>query len=229
MSGNENDSKPFDVREMHREREALLDGKTRDEWLQVLPYEDVDNPLARAFVRNQEYMGRIAVTRSGNPDLRDEAPQEIFRRLVDPALESSLPQKVNKERNYLLSASANYANDILRRRKRIPFTPLDEVENLYPVYDEVEEKIDTDLLSQLQKIDPALVHRAKGYSVQEIAALVDASEQAVKTRLYRAREKLRNISPQAKQYDLEVRLSKSMQRMPVEPAFSDEDAKKNKE
>lgn len=199
---------------------------TREDWLSILPLEDVDNPLARAYILHRRGMGSTASLYSQRPDVREEAPQEIFRRLLDPDLKSTLPGSESEHRAYLNGAAANYAKDTLRRQKRIVFDSLTGFENYYASNTE-EEDVDPDLKSSIDEAGTILWEAAQGLTYEEIATKINLPKTTVRMRLYRAREKLKSINPKARDYADAVKSSKSVQGVPLEPSFSDENPQEN--
>lgn len=202
---------------------------TREDWLALLPAEEVDNPIARAYVLYSRSIGRIAYFHTRNPDAREEAPQEIFRRLVDPDLKSALPgDSEDNDEAYLNGAATNYARDILRRKKRLTFYSMTGFENVYEDKSP-EEMADSDLATDINKAGSVLWDVAAGLSYEEIAEKEDQPKSTVKMRLYRAREKLKKISSEARAYADEVKSSQSMQRVPVESPLSDKNPQEDEE
>lgn len=100
---------------------------------------------------------------------------------------------------WLYRIATNTAYDHLRRRQRIRFMPLSDT----TPFDEpsaVESQIDVQepvrqALAQLPPIYrlPLIMHSCNGQSTQEIAKALGCSNSAVKTRLFRARERFREV------------------------------------
>lgn len=101
---------------------------------------------------------------------------------------------------WLYRIATNTAYDYLRRQRRIRFTPLldseepnGEVAALGSQLDEREP-----VLKALEQIPtmyrlPLLLHSCEGRSTQEIADSLGVSNSAIKTRLFRARERFRQV------------------------------------
>lgn len=100
---------------------------------------------------------------------------------------------------WLYRIATNTAYDHLRRRRRIRFTPLNDTDN--PNVEEspegrVGEQEPVRLaLAQLPPMYrlPLVLHSCDGHSTQEIADALGCSNSAVKTRLFRARERFRQV------------------------------------
>lgn len=100
---------------------------------------------------------------------------------------------------WLYRIATNTAYDHLRRRRRIRFTPLSDTDN--PNVEEspegrVGEQEPVRLaLAQLPPMYrlPLVLHSCDGHSTQEIAEVLGCSNSAVKTRLFRARERFRQV------------------------------------
>ncbi|MBC8159999.1 MAG: RNA polymerase sigma factor [Roseiflexaceae bacterium] len=100
---------------------------------------------------------------------------------------------------WLYRIATNTAYDHLRRRRRIQFTPLlDETsiatdrgtESRFAEQEPVHRA-----LAQMPAIYrlPLIMHSCSGHSTQEIATKLGCSNSAVKTRLFRARERFREV------------------------------------
>lgn len=205
--------------------------KTREEWLALLPVEDVDNPLARAYITTGPSMVNVAFFYSRDPNIAEDARQETWRKIVDPELKTNLPSTPDEQKKYLNRAAANYTHDVERKRRRVGMISLDGNENFYS--DTTDQATSHGLEGAFAQMDKKyrilLELSIKGYSGREIAQIVGISEGAVKTRLFRAREMLKELSPEARAYAEEVKSSKAVERMPVKPALSDENSEENKE
>ncbi len=94
-------------------------------------------------------------------------------------------------KTWLVRIVINECYAIMRREKR--FVPLED----YSMVEEAAERTDyTDLYQALSHLAEEIrltvtLYYIEGYSVREIAALMDTTESAVKNRLARARDKMR--------------------------------------
>lgn len=103
---------------------------------------------------------------------------------------------------WLYRIATNTAYDHLRRRRRIRFTPLDATPG-FDIPVNGESQIDDQepvrrALDQLPPIYrlPLVMHSCNGHSTHEIAQTLGCSNSAVKTRLFRARERFREVYQQ---------------------------------
>jgi RNA polymerase sigma-70 factor (ECF subfamily) len=140
------------------------------------------------------YLTRLVSDRETAEDLCQETFIKAMRGWMgrDPAA---------SERAWLYRIATNTAYDHLRRRRRIRFQTLEAGEGLEPaqvasVESQVaEQEPIRSALAQLPEIYrlPLVLHTCEGRSTQEIAARLGVSNSAVKTRLFRARERFRAV------------------------------------
>lgn len=99
---------------------------------------------------------------------------------------------------WLYRIATNTAYDYLRRGRKIRFSPL--IDSDHPAIFDSESQIDEqepvqkalDLLPPAYRL-PLMMHSCEGRSTQEIADALGVSNSAVKTRLFRARERFREV------------------------------------
>lgn len=101
---------------------------------------------------------------------------------------------------WLYRIATNTAYDHLRRRRRIRFTTLLDADQPPTGEHSMESRLDErepvqNALAQLPAMYrlPLLLHSCEGHSTQEIADALGCSNSAVKTRLFRARDRFRQI------------------------------------
>lgn len=101
---------------------------------------------------------------------------------------------------WLYRIATNTAYDYLRRRRRIHFTSLIDTDQSATQDLSMELLIDEQepVRSALAQIPlmyrlPLVLHSCEGRGTQEIAAVLGCSNSAVKTRLFRARERFRQV------------------------------------
>lgn len=98
------------------------------------------------------------------------------------------------EKAWLIRVAVNHCKDILRRRKLREFIPFSEVEELL-----AEKEVEADDSGVLQALFELadryrivmILHYLEGYPVKEVARLCGISQSAVKMRLSRGREQLK--------------------------------------
>ena len=101
---------------------------------------------------------------------------------------------------WLYRIATNTAYDYLRRRRRIRFMPLMDSEPQPSGGHSMESRLDEGepVLRALEQLPsmyrlPLVLHSCDGHSTQEIADVLGCSNSAVKTRLFRARERFRQV------------------------------------
>ena len=100
----------------------------------------------------------------------------------------------NHEKAWFIRVAVNHCKDILRRRKLREFIPLSEVEEL--LAEKEAEADDSGVLQALFELTDRyrivmILHYLEGYPVKEVARLCGISQSAVKMRLSRGREQLK--------------------------------------
>lgn len=131
---------------------------------------------------------RLAYARTGNRADAEDVMQEVFLRLVKagPDFDSEEHAKA-----WLLRVASNCANDLFRLPWRRREEPLDE--NLSAPERPEEGSVTQAVLSLPARYRiPIHLYYYEGYSVAEIARILGRSEGTVKSRLFRARDLLRN-------------------------------------
>ena len=131
---------------------------------------------------------RLAYARTGSRTDAEDVMQEVFLRLVKsrPAFDSEAHAKA-----WLLRVASNCANDLFRLPWRKREEPLDEVLSA-PERPEEGSVTQAVLSLPARYRIPIHLYYYEGYSVAEIARILGRSEGTVKSRLFRARDLLRN-------------------------------------
>lgn len=144
-------------------------------------------------------MYHIAISLTQDRQLAEDAVHETCLRLID-LIDTVRVDDRKQLASYLCILTRNRTIDYLRRwcnkGKRAPETYIEATSNDEP---------ETVVLSSLQleqavlqmegmpeKYRTPLTLKVKGYSIQEIAQFLNLSEGTVKTRIFRARQTLRN-------------------------------------
>lgn len=149
---------------------------------------------------HQNAVYNLAYRMLGNRGEAEDAAQETFLRAFTSLDRYDLERPF---RTWLLSITSNYCIDRLRRRRLTwlsldePLPPhpslhSDEVEPEDAVIDNERSNLIQELLAELSPEYRAAVvlHYWYDYSYAEIAAILDTTESAVKSRLFRARQTL---------------------------------------
>ncbi len=120
--------------------------------------------------------------------------QETFIKYIEkgPVFESEEQRKL-----WLIKVSQNKCKEFLRFHKRHSYIPLDEVENSVMITDGLD--FDTkETIAFIWNLDyklksAVILYYVEGYSVKEVAQMLSVTEAAVKKRLQRAREKMKEM------------------------------------
>lgn len=137
------------------------------------------------------YLSRLVGDEAWAHDLTQDAFVQLFKHRHRLA-------KVENRRAWLYRVAGNHALNALKRRQRFAWLPWRKSDDLGLHQPGPERAVDehtavTAALNQLPSAyrAPLLLYAHEGFSVREIAHILEMSEGAVKTRLYRAREKFR--------------------------------------
>lgn len=134
---------------------------------------------------------RLALCRTQNTADAEDVYQDVFLRLFE---QETAHWDSERTRAWLLRATVNRCTDIHRFRLRRPVLALEDIPELArPVDDRAGELWDT--VARLpEKLRTVVhLHYAEGYSTEEIAALLGVPAATVRTRLRRARLKLKDL------------------------------------
>jgi RNA polymerase sigma-70 factor (ECF subfamily) len=151
-----------------------------------LLYEEYQRPVLA-------YLTRLVSDREAAEDLCQEAFIKAMRGWEQRDPSASVAA-------WLYRIATNTAYDYLRRRRRIRFTPLMDVDAPPSGAHSMESRLDEEepvqrALDQLPVMYrlPLVLHSRDGHSTQEIAEAMGVSNSAIKTRLFRARERFREV------------------------------------
>ncbi len=132
---------------------------------------------------------RLCSVMTGSREDADDAVQECFLRYIEKAPDFN---DWEHEKAWLIRVASNICKDILRKRRHKSFVSLDEIRNLGTSEDNAQ--ILGLLISLEEKYRIVIhLHYVEGYKSRELSALLGISEAAVKKRLQRGREALREI------------------------------------
>lgn len=144
----------------------------------------------KAYINYADMLYRIAVAYLKNSEDASDAVQDVFIKLMDKA--PSFKDE-NHEKAYLLRLTVNRCKDILRKKSIRLHSSIEEA---YEVASHSDTDI-SDMLTLLHSIDEKyretlILHYLEGLSAEETAEALGISLSAVKMRLMRGREILRN-------------------------------------
>ncbi len=143
----------------------------------------------RALEEYGNSLYRLCSVMTGNREDAQDAVQDCFLRYMTKAPDFNDSEH---EKAWLIRVASNICHDILRHRKRVSFVSLDEISNIGTSEDNAQ------ILGLLMALDEKYrivmhLHYVEGYKTDELSALLGISSAAVKKRLQRGREALREI------------------------------------
>lgn len=143
----------------------------------------------RALEEYGNSLYRLCSVMTGNREDAQDAVQECFLRYITKAPDF---RDSEHEKAWLIRVASNICHDVLRSRKRASFVSLDEIRNLSTSEDSAQ------ILGLLMSLEEKYrivmhLHYVEGYKSDEISSLLGISSAAVKKRLQRGREALREI------------------------------------
>lgn len=143
----------------------------------------------RAVEKYGNSLYRLCYVMLQNREDAQDAVQECFLRYITKAPYFSDSEH---EKAWLIRVATNISRDMLRWRKHSASVSLDEIRNLGTSEDNAQ------ILGMLVSLEEKYrivihLHYVEGYKTQELSALLGISVSAVKKRLQRGRETLREI------------------------------------
>ena len=145
--------------------------------------------VSRAVEEYGNSLYRLCTVMLKNREDAQDAVQECFLRYITKAPDFN---DNGHEKAWLIRVSTNVCKDMLRRRKYESFLALDEIKNLSTSEDNAQ------ILGLLVSLDEKYriiihLHYVEGYSADEISSMLGISSAAVRKRMQRGREKLREL------------------------------------
>lgn len=137
---------------------------------------------------------RIALSHLQNQDDSQDAVPDVFVKYMKAKVTFTDDEH---ERAWFVRVTVNRCYDMLRRKKVRSHIPLEEISELVADESQNPEKV-VDIFKCLavlpEKNKTAIVlHYLEGFSVEEIASMLHVSVSAVKMRLLRGRDLLKNL------------------------------------
>ncbi len=147
--------------------------------------------LSEAYGLYSDMLYRIAVTQLGGSDDAMDAVHDVFLRFIDsaPAFSDS-----EHEKAWFIRAVINRCHDILRHKKVRNHLSVDEIHHIASDDSQAEALLglNTALATIPEKYRVAVtLHYLEGFSVEEVASILRIGVSAVKMRLSRGREALK--------------------------------------
>ena len=149
-----------------------------------------EQALCNAMRLHGEAVYRLALCRTQNTADAEDVYQDVFLRFFE---QDTADWDGEHTRAWLLRATVNRCTDLHRFRLRRPVLALEDIAGPAPADDGAAELWDA--VARLpEKLQTAVhLHYAEGYSTEEIAALLGVPPATVRTRLRRARLKLKDL------------------------------------
>ena len=153
--------------------------------------------LSAAYDKYADMLYRLALSHLRRREDAEDAVHDVFMKYSDASTRFSDDEH---ERAWLIRVTVNRCHDILRRGKIRNHASLDEVHELPAEEDGVNDVLDA-VHSLPEKYRTAIVlHHLEGFSVEEISAMLGTSVSAIKMRLSRGRELLKNQMDKEESY-----------------------------
>lgn len=138
---------------------------------------------------------RLALCRTQNVADAEDVYQDVFLRLLE---QDAADWDGEHTKAWLIRATLNRCADLHRFRLRRPVLPLEAVPSLAVPPETDGDILPAELWSAVSRLPEKLrtvvhLHYGEGYSTEEIAAMLDIPAATVRTRLHRARERLKRL------------------------------------
>lgn len=145
--------------------------------------------LERIYNQYSEMLFRLSYSMLQSREDAEDVLQDVFVKILSRPFDFN---SAEHERAWLVRVTLNRCHDVLRKKKIRRYTPLEDIVSL-----PAEEK-DMSILREVQalpsdKREVVLLRYFEDFSVQEIAEILHITPSAVKMRLARARELLKEI------------------------------------
>lgn len=145
--------------------------------------------LSDTMKRYGDTVYRLALCRLQNISDAEDVYQEVFLRLLNQKAEGWDEDHL---KFWLIRTTLNRCADLGRFRLRTPVLPLSEaMQTVSPMKEETAELWDAVARLPVKLRTPVHLYYAEGYSAEEIGRMLKLSPNTVRTRLHRARQKLK--------------------------------------
>ncbi len=143
----------------------------------------------RAVEKYGNSLYRLCTVMLQNREDAQDAVQECFLRYITKAPDF---KDSEHEKAWLIRVASNVCKDMLRYRRHTSFLSLDEIRTVSTSEDNAQI---LGMLMMLEEKYRAVIHLhyVEGYGTEEISDMLSISSAAVRKRLQRGREKLREI------------------------------------
>lgn len=142
-----------------------------------------------AYSMYADMVYRLALSYMKHKEDAEDVVQEVFTKYV---CGFHLPISKEHEKAWFIRVTMNQCHDLLRKRSYRMHTPLEDVTEVGVERDDTIHNLFEALKTLPDKYrDVVILHYLEGYSVDEVAELLHLSVSAVKMRLKRSREFLK--------------------------------------
>lgn len=184
-------SREFAALGEHSRRRRRIPGENMFSKTEKERRERVEDYLRRSMERYGESVYRLALCRLRSVPDAEDVCQDVFLRLLrkgDPAWDEE------RTKAFLLRCAVNRCADLGRQRQRRRESPWEELPDR-PAEERDEARALWEAVGQLPPPQRTVIHLhyGEGYATGEIAAILRVPAATVRTRLYRGREKLREV------------------------------------
>lgn len=151
--------------------------------------------MALAYDRHADALYRLALAQLQSREDAEDAVQDAFAKYLTSAPDLA---DAEQERAWLVRVTVNLCRDLLRKRKHRGYVPLEELAETLHGPDGMPEPHGDGLMEKLGRIPEKhraaiVLHHLEGYGVEQTARLLGISVPAVKMRLSRGRDALREL------------------------------------
>ncbi len=148
--------------------------------------------LQEAYNSYADTLFRIALTHTCNREDAEDACQDVFIKYANSGV--SFDSKEH-EKAWFIRVLINHCRDLIRKHKTRTHLSLDEISDVISDTDNSSEYLD--LIAIIEKLplkyrEVVILHYLEGYSVEETSTLLKSSASAVKMRLMRARDMIKD-------------------------------------
>ncbi len=156
----------------------------------ILSRDRKQDSLAQAYDKYADMLYRLALSHTGRREDAEDAVQDVFMKYIasSPSFRDD-----EHERAWLVRVTVNRCHDLVRKGKIRTHESLDDITEVASEESPAEEILKT--LHELPETYRTAItlHHLEGFSVEEVSAILSISLSAVKMRLSRGRELLKNI------------------------------------
>lgn len=145
--------------------------------------------IEQAVCRYGDMLMKVCLSMLGNRYDAEEIVQETFIAYMTNSKEF---REDEHEKAWLLRVAINKSKNSLRRSRRRIYINLDDIKEVIAAEEKQEQMVE--IMQLPPKIKAAIhLHYYEGYTCKEIGVIVGATESAVKKRLQKGRELLKDI------------------------------------